>query len=588
MASEEMESRSGDATTGLSRRGFMLAAGAAGGSTVLAACTGGSGGTKLSSAGKPIKGGPKTTPNTDVIYPEGYAGPIASHKGPVTKERATLNVVVAQDVGMGDWATNEFTKWYEKRTNVHVNFKTVAGGTDTMTKVNAMIASGDLPDAFLLNTSFTPSQLKLYGPDQKLFRPLNDIIDSYGVEVKRIFKDYPDTKKLLTMPDGKIYSMPDINDCFHCKGDHGVWIYKPWLEELGLKMPETTDEFEAVLKAFKTKDPNKNGSADEVPLTLGSPDDRFDDAIMNSFTFNPGEPWLYLENGKVQVAFDKPGWREGLKYLNRLYKQGLIDPKSFTRTAEQVQRLGNAKTVTLGTIRTYYWAGFLDIVENAPHPRYLDYVCVPTLKGPDGFRQASWSYYQPYGLGKFAVTKASKIPEIAVMWADGFYELEAVQRQYAGVEGKEWRWAKKGETGISGNQAVYKNITVWPPKPGRAWIQNGIMYRSNDFRLGEATNPKTPTFEQPLYEAVKEAYYPFKVPQSMILPPIAMSQTDAGQLADLQTTINNFVTQSETNFIIGKQDPNDDGAWNSYLNKLKQMKLSSYLDINQKAFEGKS
>jgi putative aldouronate transport system substrate-binding protein len=163
-----------------------------------------------------------------------------------------------------------------------------------------------------------------------------------------------------------------------------------------------------------------------------------------------------------------------------------------------------------------------------------------------------------------------------------------VQRQYAGVEGKEWRWAEKGETGISGEQAVFKNITVWPPKPGRAWIQNGIMYRSSDFRLGEATNPKAPTFEQPLYEAVKEAYYPFKAPESTILPPLAMSQADAGQLADLQTTINNFVIQSETNFITGKQDPNDDGTWNSYLNKLKQMKLSTYLDINQKAYEGKS
>jgi hypothetical protein len=73
-----------------------------------------------------------------------------------------------------------------------------------------------------------------------------------------------------------------------------------------------------------------------------------------------------------------------------------------------------------------------------------------------------------------------------------------------------------------------------------------------------------------------------------VLPPLAMSQTDAGQLADLQTTINNYVSQSEVNFIIGKQDPNDDGAWNSYLKKLEQMKLSSYLDINQKAYEGKS
>jgi putative aldouronate transport system substrate-binding protein len=583
----------------LSRRTFLQGAAAVGaGATVAVTAAGcGSADSHLSAVGKPVKGGPKTTPRTDIIYPEGYVGPIASHKGPVTTERATLTVVVPQDVQVGDWSKNEFSKWYEKRTNVHVNFKEVAGSTNSasnelMTKVNAIISSGDLPDVFMLPSpnNFSPSLLELYGRNQKLFIPLNDIIDQYCPETQRMFKEYPDTKQTYSLSDGKIYSMPNINDCFHCKaGNDRAWIYTPWLEKLGLKMPETLDEFEEVLKAFKNKDPNGNGKHDEIPFTVGANTTTFDQFIMGSFLYNPGQdgttPWLVVDHGKIESVFDKDGWRQGLQYLNKLYKQGLIPKESFTRTNEQVLRLGNAKTPVLGAVRDYYWASFMDIIETGEHPRYKDYTCIPTLKGPNGFRTAAWNYYSPYGIGNFVITRSSKIPEIAGMWADGLYELESIIRNYAGVEGTEWRWARKGEKGINGKQALYSDITVWPPKPNRAWIQNAIMYRSDNFRLGQETDAKHPTFEKLLYEDTKSAYYPLREKQENQLPPLAMSADDAGDIADLQVTITNYVLQSMTKFIQGKPDPNSDSAWNNYLSTLKKMNLSKYLDVNQRAYD---
>lgn len=74
----------------------------------------------------------------------------------------------------------------------------------------------------------------------------------------------------ITAPDGNIYALPSINDCYHCSMAQKMWIYKPWLDKLGLDVPTTTDELYTVLKAFKDKDPNGNGKADEVPLT-GAP-----------------------------------------------------------------------------------------------------------------------------------------------------------------------------------------------------------------------------------------------------------------------------------------------------------------------------
>ena len=578
--------------TGISRRGFVtralgLGLSAATAGSVLAACSGGGGPEGGGEIENPLaaKGGPKSTPNNDVIYPEGYIGPKASRKATLVKEKVTLKVVVPQEVAVGDWKRNAFTKWYEERTNVHIDWKVVAGGDDSMTKVNAMIASGDIPDVFM-NIDFTNAQLMLYG-SQGLFLPLNDLIDDYGSEVKRIFKDYPDAKDLITATDGNIYSMPYVNDCFHCNSGNRMWIYKPWLDKLGLEVPQTTEEFEAALLAFKTKDPSGNGKGDEIPL-MADAETFFDAYIMGSFMYNPGEPWLVLDNGKVDATFNKPQWREGMRYLAKLYSQGLIAKESFTQNAEQFQRIGNRKGDNiLGAARAFYWGSFLTIDDDNPEARWRDYVAVPTLKGPDGTRIASWNHYNAVLTGRYVVTKACKNPDVAVQWADVQYELESIMEAYSGEFGKGWRWAKDGEIGINGKQALWTTLGTWPPEDGTWWGQLGVGYRSNDFRLGEVVDPKNPTFEKPLYEETRKAYYPYRSEKSQQLPPLYMNEEQAAQTGEMAITIGNHVKQSQSKFIMGQLDVDDDAVWDTYVGTIDKMGLEVYLRLHQEAYDAK-
>ncbi|MBM7789658.1 extracellular solute-binding protein [Tenggerimyces flavus] len=572
--------------THLSRRGFLKAAAASAVAVpTIAACNGGDSGASGGShaaAGKPVAGGPKTTPNPNVLYPQGYIGPIASTKGPITTEPATLTVAVPADITVGDWNKNAFTDWFTKRTGVKVKFQVMAsGGSDTMTKVNAMISSGNLPDIFMFPWSgFTPSQLSIYGSQQKLFVPLNKIIDEYCVETKRIFDAYPDAKKVITSPDGNIYCMPSVNDCFHCHTHNaGAFVYQPWLDQVGLKVPESLDEFENMLVEFKNGDPNKNGKADEIPLTTQMSQVTLDSFIMGSFMYNPGSPWLALNEGKVDCVFDKDEWREGLRYLNKLYQQGLVPKQTFTQTSDQMKKLGTAKVVTLGTVVGR--RGFLTV----DTPRYWEYSPIAPLKGPNGFRQTTWDYYSSYYIGNFVITKACKIPEIAAMWADSQYELESLNRAYLGPEGVGWTWAKKGEVGIDGRQAVYKYLQPPPAKPGQSWYQDGVLYWSKDWFMSSAIDPKKPEHEKKLYEDTNSAYYPHRQPEELQVPPLTMSEADSAQAGDLSTTINNYVTQMEAKFVMGEVDPNNDGDWTDYTDTLQKMHLSDYLELNQRSYE---
>jgi putative aldouronate transport system substrate-binding protein len=590
--------------TGVSRRGFVqgifgVGLVAAAGSA-LAAC----GNDDSGNSNKPVaddaavKGGPKTTPVSGIPYPDGYVGPIASKKGPIVAsgKQVKLKVAVLSDPGVGDWKNNEFSKWYEKQTGVQVEYQVIPV-EESMTKVNAMIASGDLPDVFL-RMDFTPAQLALYG-QQGLILPLNDLIDQYGVETKRIFKDYPDAKTEITSNDGKIYTLPNVNDCFHCRAwNNRLWINQAWLDKLGLEMPTTPEEFEAVLEAFKTKDPNGNGKADEIPLMTyndsGDPGSQLDSFIMSAFLYNPGgttgKPWVVVNDGKVDVVYNKDGWRQGLIFLNRLYKKGLLPKESFTQNMEQFGRIGqNAGGVTLGAAKGGTWFVFTTIDDKTEvGKRWKDYVCVPALKGPDGTQVASWDYYGATTAGNFVITRACKNPAVALMWGDGQYELETILRAYSGPKDENWRWAKAGEKGINGKQALWSSLTRADGKTeGLGWNQFGISYRSNDFRLGERVDPKAPTFEQPLYEQTAKAYYPYRQPQEQQLPPLYMTEAQAGTSSELETTLANHVRQSLTKFTMGELDPNKDADWKQYTDTIDQMGLANYLQTFQEAYDAK-
>jgi putative aldouronate transport system substrate-binding protein len=109
MAEEHHGTSKDPAVSGMSRRQFVthaLGIGLSAASTAafLASCSGGGNPQGGSVPEDPLaqKGGPKSSPNNDPIYPEGYVGPVASHKQPLVKERVTLRIVVPQNTAVGD------------------------------------------------------------------------------------------------------------------------------------------------------------------------------------------------------------------------------------------------------------------------------------------------------------------------------------------------------------------------------------------------------------------------------------------------------------------------------------------------------
>lgn len=498
---------------------------------------------------------------------------------PLVEETATIKAMIPSSVDVGSFEDNDFTRWYEAKTNVHIEWDVVPGD-DAATALNVRLASGDYAEV-LLGFNQKPSALQLYG-SEGTYLALNDHIDKHGVEFKRVVEQYPLTTSVITGSDGNIYSLPYVNDCFHCAQDRKLWIYQPWLDELGLAMPQTTDEYHAALKAFKERDPNC------FPLSTcfsGGWNSELDLNLMNAFIFNPGKPWVSIVDGKATAVYTTDAWKEGTAWLATLYADGLIDPESFTQDAQGLQAKANREEGTLvGSAPGGSWGVFVQWTPADASQRWAEYSLMPALKGPGGVKIAPFNPYLPYAPGSFVVTDQCKDPELAVRWADGLYDLETTMRAVQGVLDKNWRWAKAGEIGRNGEQGIWANIPQPPSNvpASTGWAQRGPSFRSGKVRNGEILETED-LRKYDLDNITQQILRPDKQPDDMWLPPLYLSTEDSQAIAELETTIQPFVEQTFAQIITGQADI--ESAWGDYLSQLDAMGLPRYLEITQAAYD---
>lgn len=505
---------------------------------------------------------------------------------PIVDKKITLKVLIMPESEITDYNDNEFTKWIEEKTNIHLEV-TVApqDQTEADQKLNAIIASGDLPDLIIGWGNMTlDRQLAL--AQQGLIVPINDYIDKYGVETQRVFKEMPSAKNAVSEVDGKIYSVPDVNECYHCTHAQKMWVYQPWLDKLGLKVPETTDEFEQMLIAFKTKDPNGNGKQDEIPLSGNvSWHGSLADYMMNPFVYYQtvsSPSGFYMENGVIKAPFVEDGWKEGLKYLHKLYTEGLIDPQAFTNTEEQMKALGeNPDVAILGAMPSGHEGIFVEVYGKSN--RWKEYTPIPPLKGPTGIRQNPTTT-NVTGPGRFLITKANKYPEASFRIEDLLMSWEGTTREYYGLPGVDWDYVKAGEnfTSIGGGPVKYRELVYHNTPHHQSWGQSAPEYRPSSYRESQADTPDAP-YEGMLFRWSKENYAPYDVDKT--IPPLVIMPDQATKMGDLSTTITNLVNETFASFVNGEKDIDKD--WDAYVKSLNDAGLTELIKMYQDAYDVK-
>lgn len=116
---------------------------------------------------------------------------------------------------------------------------------------NLLLASSKLPDVLEYDWSIYPG-----GPEKAIsdgvIVPLNDLIDQYAPNLKKMLEANPELDKMVKTDSGQYYVFPMVRNeeglVFR-----GPMLRKDWLDELGLQLPVTIDDWHKVLTAFKEK-----------------------------------------------------------------------------------------------------------------------------------------------------------------------------------------------------------------------------------------------------------------------------------------------------------------------------------------------
>jgi putative aldouronate transport system substrate-binding protein len=354
---------------------------------------------------------------------------------PVVNTPITLKVFAGGSASIENFETNTFTKFYEQKSGVKLEW-TIAPPASLTELRRLSLASGDLPD-FYMNAGFSRDDEVLYG-GEKVLVPLNNLIDTYGFWIKDLFKEIPESRSLITTPDGNIYGLPEVQDSIHALYPNKLYINSEWLEKLNLKVPATTDEYYEVLKAFKTRDPNGNGRADEIPLICESPPppgfSGLFNYFVNSFVQMDGDGFYVTRDNKVDIAYNKPEFRQALAYLNKLVSEGLLDPSSFSISNAELRQIAeNPNYQIVGSTVQLAPSTFYSMASE----RQKKFDAIAPLRGPNGVRLASYNSAAQVYAGRLNITNKCRYPEVVIRWVDWFFEQEGLMSMRIGREGIE-------------------------------------------------------------------------------------------------------------------------------------------------------
>lgn len=314
----------------------------------------------------------------------------------------------------------------EKDSGIHIEFIHPAQGQEGE-QFNLMIASRELPD--MIEFAWPNYQ----GGPQKAIEdgvilPLNDYIDSHAPNFKKTVTDKSDLSPIYAREAktdaGQYFAFPNCN-IGDVRTFAGPMIRKDWLDDLGMSVPETIDEWTAALTAFK----EKKGATS--PLTAIN--EYFN--VTNAFNgaFGVGQR-LYLDGNTVKFGPLEAGFKEYLGLLRSWYQNGLLDKDYATnqRTivdAKITKGNAGATVFTLGGAMGVYLKQMQSV-----DPNY-NLVCAPypvKNKGDvNNFYQLEGDVFGTY----LAITTQCSDPATAAEWADFWYSDEGFQLLNFGVEG---------------------------------------------------------------------------------------------------------------------------------------------------------
>ena len=497
-------------------------------------------------------------------------------------EKATLTGMISYPANTESNPNNRtIFKRLQEKTNVEIEW-TAIQGDQWGDKITLAMANLDTLTDFVFTAGFGDNDLLRYA-DQGVIIPLEEYIDAYMPNLKTVFDKYPEYRAMSTAPDGHIWALPWIEQlgsektAIQTVGDMS-FINKKWLDFLRLEVPQTVDEFEQTLIAFRDHASELQAEfgieGSIIPMSCIVNDGNQDPAILiNGFgegygDCDQGRHIAVTDDLKVICTATQQGFKDGIAWLHSLYEEGLIDPEAFTQ--EWATYVAKGKSGRYGVCFSWDVANIDNIT---------DWVPLPALTADTrNITPENGSFTSGYDRGRCVVTAVAKNPALVCAWLDQMYDP---------FQSPQNNWGTYGEDDEFDIFVLGKN------DKGEDMLQHAPLGDASPVEVREAESVNGPLAVLDEYYGVYvtcpddaqyrldwiKDYYTPDMNTKYVYPNVFMSQEDTEELSNLQTDITKTINAARSEWIMNGFT---DADWDDYLKSLDAYGLNDMLEIFQK------
>ena len=410
----------------------------------------------------------------------------SSQNLPIVKE-GTEKTITAY-IKMSDATTNPENVWLYKfiEEKMNINLEVTPFSAENQKEVLSMLmAGGELPDV-IIGGGFTAEELLYYGESEGLLMDMSPYVnETYMPNLNKIYSEHPEYLKAVQDSNGAIWSFGFINDATNYELVDKIFYNYEWLEECGLDVPKTLDEFLAAMRALKAKDSNRypvGGSASAGSMNTI-------EFFLNAFGYLDAGTGITicLRNGKpVLPAADREAYGAYLEFMKTLYDEGLIHPDFYTMDVNTTKAAMSSgvngvlsQQVFNYTDNYKAWWGGIPLTS-----KYND-----TAQWPIGAAKA-------INCGGVVVSAEAEDPELIAAFCDWFYTYAGYRQSNAGAYVTDFPENALGWGGFTfsvedgtqypdfnnnpekwKNAADYRNkeVLLWPGKVIGSYIWDGTF-----------------------------------------------------------------------------------------------------------------
>lgn len=460
----------------------------------------------------------------------------------------------------------------EANTNVHINWNIVAG-SEAAEKFSLMIASGEYPDIIRgAEAYYTGGLTKMV--DDGVSVELTDLVDKYMPNYSGLRNANEKLLRDTMSDDGKIVSLYSIaSKTGEVKGER-VWggpsIRKDWLDETGLSIPVTINDWHEALTAIKANHPDV-----EAPLMLGKTATNYYGAFTSAFGVLPE---FYHDNGTVKYGPAEAGYKQWVETFRQWFAEGLIDPNFVSNDASFISSgdfMGSGKAAAGPNV----WGMTADVYKqmgyNNDEKYWISGAPYPVLN--EGDAPQAGAPMSELVKETLVVTSACKDVELALRYLDYYYTKESMMLSSLGIEGETYVNNGDGTYSITDSlkakvaDGTYPTVSeaVYTHSLGAAsfglynWEMFDAVYEGN-----KATDA---------YDVWENTKYDLMLP-----PTMTMTEEESQEYASLYTSIQTLVQENTVKLIMGTMSMDQ---YDSFVENLHTFGIDRCIELKQAAFD---